>query len=178
MSVQRFIHPKIWRSETLSKLTAEEQLFFIGVFSTCDDYGRRRAESELLKADIYPMRPKIGLKTIEKMVNSLKNAGLLRVYGDGRYMDIPTWSKYQKPKYRKESDIPPFSGPNCPRTGAESGPEPGRVGAMGCSLGLGSNSNLGRGGKNAGAPLKATTGPERIGSILPRAIPGGVEWKT
>ena len=111
MSRQRFIHPQIWRSPEFVGLPPTARLMFIGCITTADDHGRRRAEPELLKADIFPLNPEIGKTPLIKLRGLLEKAGLVRIYGDGRYMDIPNWSKYQNPKYQKPSKIPEFLAP-------------------------------------------------------------------
>ncbi|MFA4944921.1 MAG: hypothetical protein WC789_09505 [Lentisphaeria bacterium] len=135
MSIQRFIYPSIWRDERFCSLSDKARLLYIGVITTSDDYGRRRAEPELLKADVFPLDRKMTLRRVIVLRNELNAAGLVRVYGDGHYMDLPKWSMYQKPKYLKPSKIPEFSAPDPGGTRAEPGPNKPGTRAMGLGLG-------------------------------------------
>lgn len=161
MSVQRFIYPSIWRCPALASLAPDAQLLFIGCFSTADDEGRRPADPCLLKADVFPLRGDIGPDSVRDLLRTCAEAGLVRVYGQGQWLDLPSWHKYQKPKYRKPSRIPPFSpepGPNQPGTRAEPAPDPGETRSMGLGLGLGLGSELSAPGAQ---PPEVKTAPKR-----------------
>lgn len=136
MSVQRFIYPSIWRCPELAELPPDAQLLFIGCFSTADDEGRRSADPALLKADIFPLRNDISPDSVRDLTRSCAEAGLIRVYGAGKYLDLPNWDRYQKPKYKKPSKIPEYA-PDPPGTCPEPGPNPGQTRSMGLGLGLG-----------------------------------------
>lgn len=144
MSRQRFIHPNIWRCPELARLPADAQLLFIGCFSTADDYGRRRAEAELLKADIFPLRDDLSAPNVGQIRDKLAQVGLIRIYGDGKYLDLPTWGKWQRPKYRKDSHIPEFRAKLAPKpgqTGDNLSPDPGQIGVVGSSCNSNCNCN-------------------------------------
>lgn len=148
MSRQRFIHPSIWRSPEFRKLSSNGKLLFIGCFSTADDEGRRSADPILLRNDFWPDG---GIKVahVSELLENLEAMSLIRRYGEAkRWLELASWGKFQNPKYKKASTIPPFSGPNPGQTRAESGPSPGQIGpksSMGSSCGCGSNCDSDRG---------------------------------
>ena len=119
MSRQRFIYPSIWQCPELADLPPCGVILFVGCFSTADDHGRRRAEPELLKADIFPLRRDVSVADVGQLRDKLAQVGLIRVYGGGKFLDLPTWEKWQTPKYRKDSRLPAFR--------AESVPNPGQL---------------------------------------------------
>ena len=151
MSIQRFIHPSIWNSDHFNAIeTPMAQLLFIGCFSTADDHGRRRASGSSLKGDIFPQRSDVTIEQVEEMRGRLANLGLIRVYSGpdgGLILDLPTWSTYQHPKYRKESVLPEYA-PDRDRVRPISGPD--REAGLG-RVGLG---RVGLGNKIR--PLRAT----------------------
>lgn len=50
----RTIKPEFFRSKTVSRLTAEERMTFVGLWCHVDDEGRCELDLELIKADIWP----------------------------------------------------------------------------------------------------------------------------
>jgi len=110
MSRQRFIHPEIWTSEQFMSLTRDARLMFIGIISTSDDHGRRKASAVSLKAGLMACDT-VTLDEVAEWRDEIARLGMIRLYKsvDGvELMDIPTWSKYQKPKYIAASKIPEF----------------------------------------------------------------------
>lgn len=142
MPRQRYIHPQIWNSDQFCSLTDGARLLFIGIISTSDDEGRRRASIRSIKGDIYPQDDSRSLDMIEVDLASIIKAGLVRVYRveSTEYLDIPTWKNYQRPKYPSPSRIPAFP-ERSPRTGGGLG-EPSRnvPPRVGRSVGLGDRS--------------------------------------
>ena len=111
MSRQRFIHPKIWMSEQVMELSLEARLLFIGLFSTADDAGRRKASPVSIKAEIFPL-DSIDLDTIDRLLLEVAGQSLIRLYSDTDgcpIMDIPSWAKYQNPRYKKDSELQEYA---------------------------------------------------------------------
>jgi hypothetical protein len=154
VSRQRFIYPETFASEDFVALSLGARLLFIGMFATADDYGRGKGSLGVLKATVYPeddlTREQIGTWTEE-----VRKRRMVRFYEvDGSiYYEVTKWEKWQRPKYKAASKIPP-----CPRNsgklpglGPDSGTvqpgtraEPGRSPATGSNrVGLGS---VGKGG--------------------------------
>ena len=53
MSRERLIHESIWQSRQFVRCSLCARLLFIGIVTTADDQGRRTADSESLKLDIF-----------------------------------------------------------------------------------------------------------------------------
>lgn len=131
MSRQRFIHPEIFESQDFLALSHGARLLFIGLFALADDHGRGRGGEMHLSGSVFPgesvpIRDWIGEVSARKLARFYEVAGSV-------YYDLPTWSKWQKPKYVADSKVPSFhagapiptsSGPNPGQSGPESGPNP------------------------------------------------------
>lgn len=107
MPRQRFIWPSIWTSENFMELSHRQRLLFIGIFSLADDEGRIKISSKFIKASIFPC-DKISTMVIEKDLVALFQKKFIVVYktNEGDVAYIPTWKKYQKPKYPQASKLP------------------------------------------------------------------------
>ena len=125
MARQRFIHPGIWNSDQFCQLSDFARLVFIGIISTADDSGRRKASASSIKGEIFPQDSR-RLPLVLKARDEIEAQGLIRVYTvDGEeFLDLPRWSKYQHPKYPSVSKIPAFreGSPNLPPILPESSP--------------------------------------------------------
>lgn len=112
MSRQRFIYPAMWTSEQVMMLTRDARLLWCGIISTADDYGRRKATAASLKIELLPL----DIVTVEQVTewrDEIARAGMIRLYLDDEgvtLLDIPTWEKYQKPKYVSKSRHPEYPG--------------------------------------------------------------------
>lgn len=100
MARRRMIDPKFWGDETIAKLSIEERLFYIGLFSLADDMGRICGSPVYLRSQIYPYND-IPLDKVVTWIQHLQDLGLIHVYedtsGDGnKYIDHPKWLKYQR----------------------------------------------------------------------------------
>ncbi len=106
----RSIKPEFWHSESLSRVSREARLLFIGIFSACDDSGRTRAASRFLASLLYPY-DEDAPKRISGWLDELEKEGCVRRYtnnGD-HYLDIPKWSSHQKIDKPSPSKLPPFA---------------------------------------------------------------------
>lgn len=100
MARRRMIDPKFWGDETVAKLSIEERLFYIGLFSLADDMGRICGSPVYLRSQIYPYND-IPLDKVVTWIQHIQDLGLIHVYedssGDGnKYIDHPKWLKYQR----------------------------------------------------------------------------------
>lgn len=166
MSRQRFIHPEIFESEDFLSLPHGARLLFIAMFTLADDHGRGRGgHSHLAGAafpgEIVPIQDWIGAVTSRKMARFYEVNGSI-------YYDLPTWVKWQKPKYVAASKIPEFAprkvrakpGTNLGQIGPESGTNPD----------TGSNRVvIGRGGEGRGGdpPSEGSAEPETAPASAP-----------
>jgi len=142
MSRQRFIYPEMFTSADFMGLSHGARLLWIGMFTTADDYGRGRADPASLKAAIFPgdSHTQEALTTWIQEVK-LREMVVLYAVGGRLYYEIPTWTKYQNPKYKAVPKVPPPQ--RVARVRDKPGPGPGqtRTGpgdVVGCSgVGLG-----------------------------------------
>jgi len=130
MSRQRFIYPEIFSSEDFLSLSHGARLMFIGMFTIADDYGRGKGALSTLQASIFG-GDKLARSRVESWAEEIRDRGMARWYtiGASTYYDLPSWGRWQKPKYKADPKIPPFqsnseSGPNPGQSGPESGPNP------------------------------------------------------
>ena len=132
MARQRFIWPDIWKDPVFGRLTADEQVFFIGCFSIADDEGRLNADPAYLRGELFTYKD-LPLKRIlairDAVVEKCVHVHLYTADGND-YIALLKWAEYQKPKYPKPSKLPepfPEASPNLP----EGLPESGSVGWVG-----------------------------------------------
>lgn len=111
MARQRFIHPEIWKDPVFGRLTPQEQVLFIGLFSIADDDGRTNADPAFLKSELFTYKDYTNKKVQairDAVVEKVPSVHLYR----GKGLDLIAllkWSEYQKPKYPKPSKLPaPF----------------------------------------------------------------------
>lgn len=108
MARQRFIWPTIWKDPVFGRLSADEQVLFIGLFSIADDEGRLLADPAYLRSELFAYRT-FSLKKMEALRDSVV-AKCANVYayeaGGIEYIALRKWGDYQHPKYAKASRIP------------------------------------------------------------------------
>ena len=102
----RSIKPEFWESESLSRVSRDARLLFIGLFTCCDDCGRTRAATRLLASRLFPFDDVMGL--IPGWLDELEGQGCIRLYtvDSERYLDIPKWRNHQKIDRPSASKIP------------------------------------------------------------------------
>jgi hypothetical protein len=105
----RTIKPEFWESESLSKVSREARLLFVGLFSCCDDHGRTRGNSRILASRLYPY-DEDALSLLEGWLSELESIGCIRRYVvDGEtFLDIPKWLSHQKIDKPSKSKLPEF----------------------------------------------------------------------
>ncbi len=108
MARQRFIWPSLWSSEQIGELSYGARLLFIGIFSLADDEGRIKASSKFLRVQIFPYDDGAEIEKWKREIQEKKLAQFYHV-GEEEFVFLPTWEKYQKPKYPRPSSIPPPS---------------------------------------------------------------------
>ncbi len=106
----RIIKESICKSETLNRLSAEEEVFFYRLLVNCDDYGRFSADPDLLASLLYPRRRTLRSSTVANWLNALANVGLVILYqnnGD-TLLQVTTWDKHQQIR-NKRSKYPAYT---------------------------------------------------------------------
>lgn len=105
----RTIKPEFWESESLSRVSREARLLFVGLFSCCDDHGRTRAHSRILASRLYPF-DEDALSLLEGWLSELESIGCIRRYMvDGEtFLEIPKWLNHQKIDKPSKSKLPEY----------------------------------------------------------------------
>lgn len=107
MSRIRTIKPEFAQSETIAKLSIPARLFFILLWTICDDQGRTRAAPALLKGLLYPY-DSIPLETLREWTEELRSNGVILVYEieDHHYIQVVNWFKHQKISHPSKPRLP------------------------------------------------------------------------
>lgn len=105
----RTIKESICGSETLEKLSAEEEVFFYRLITVCDDFGLMDARPSILLGRCFPLRiGRLSVSKIETWLNKLAepDIGLILLYQvEGKqYLKVTSWEEHQQkrakyPKY-------------------------------------------------------------------------------
>ena len=106
----RMIRDTIRSSESLARLTGDEERHFFRLILLADDFGRFDARSSVIRAGCYPlMLDIITQEDVERWTRRLadQDVGILQLYEvEGRvYGAFRAWEKYQRPR-AKESKFP------------------------------------------------------------------------
>lgn len=85
----RIIREGILTSEEVNRLSDSAELFYRRLMSVADDYGRYYSNPALLRAHCYPLRvDKVSEADVKQMLSECVAAGLMVVYGAGKYVQI------------------------------------------------------------------------------------------
>lgn len=119
----RTIKPEAFRSRTIKKLSFPARWTFEGLLVHSDDKGRSRYDTDLIRADIYPLElDEISVKDVESHIQEMLDAEMLCCYGvDGtRYLHFIKFQKHQRINRPSDSHFP-----ECPYHGDDGSPRPG-----------------------------------------------------
>ena len=113
----RIIKESIRTSRTINKLTDFQFRLWIYLITYADDFGRGEADPELLKGFVFPRRPRVTEKDIEKALADLAGMGCILLYEvDGEsYFCFPNWGDHQRVRNRIEKFPAPPTGAELPR---------------------------------------------------------------
>ena len=84
----RILREGIISSEPVNGLSERGELFYRKLMSVVDDYGRFFANPISLLGACYPLRPAVTEKEILGFVNECVEAGILTIYGGGKYLVV------------------------------------------------------------------------------------------
>jgi hypothetical protein len=105
------INPDFWTDSRIRKMSPVERLLFIGLISHADDEGRLIAEPPFLRSAIFPYDD-FSLDDVKQMRDHIAqiNPNVI-IYrnddSDEELIQFKKWRSYQKPRYSKESKLPP-----------------------------------------------------------------------
>lgn len=107
---KRMLNSRVWQNTGFCVLSDKAKLLYLGLITVADDDGRLRANSLLLKSQIFPLEEKITQEEIRKWVNEVKKTGLIDFYRvkNDFFIQHPNWHKYQsiRKDLYKQSNLP------------------------------------------------------------------------
>jgi len=109
----RIIKESICTSDTIDRLSPEEEIFFYRLIVNCDDYGRMDARPQILRAKCFPLRlDQVDDSTIIDWLYKLEEVGLVQLYEvDGKkYIQVVTWNFHQQIRAKKSKFPAPDDG--------------------------------------------------------------------
>jgi hypothetical protein len=115
MALQRIrtIKPEFFVHEDLAQLSFAARLLFVGLWTVADRVGRLEDRPVRLKALLFPYDQ----VDVDRLLEELNGHGFIRRYqvAEGRYLDIPTFEKHQRPSSREtDAQLPAYPGPSAP----------------------------------------------------------------
>lgn len=130
----RTIKPEFPQSESMGRVSRDARLLFIQVWTICDDAGRCRGASSLLRGLLYPYDD-LACSEIDKWLAELDRVGSIVLYEiDGwRYLQVQNWARHQRidkpsgpklPEFVEGSRVLPEASRGLP-VGSGPGPGPG-----------------------------------------------------
>ena len=95
----RILSQKINTSNSLSHLSPMEEVVFLHLIVSCDDYGRFFGHPGIVKGMMFPLR-EFTEKQVESALAKLESEGMIHRYVcDGTaYLELTAWMKYQTPR--------------------------------------------------------------------------------
>jgi len=109
MARKRMIDPDIWQDEKFAKLDFAGRLFFIGLITQANDYGKLRGNPKLLKSLIFPYEE--NHVKIEAYLQQLTELEMIIPYeaNGENFLKLNNWSKYQTLMHPSKDNVPePF----------------------------------------------------------------------
>ena len=102
----RLLHPSFFTDEKVRQLSPNAKLLLQGLWLRADDYGRAIYLPKLIEGEVFPTEQ----VDIYSLLNEIVNQRLIRIYevGGQVYYDVPSWEKWQNPKYKAKSPIPEY----------------------------------------------------------------------
>jgi hypothetical protein len=109
MPRKRMIDPDIWDSQQFISLPIPGRLLFIGLFSNADDEGMLRGNPEYLRKIIFGYDLDITPEQVKQWRDLIATKQLIKVLtdGNGEYINVVTFHKYQKINHPSPSKLPP-----------------------------------------------------------------------
>lgn len=100
----RSLHPSFFSDAKVCELSHPARLLFAGLWCFSDDYGRGQWLPKSIEGELFPRED----VDIDSLLSEVSDAGLIRQFSDGSdiFYEIPSWDKYQSPKYRAKTPVP------------------------------------------------------------------------
>ncbi len=123
---RRMVYTNLWQSAQFAKLPDKAKILYIGLITLADDDGRLRADSLLLRSQVFPLDETIKQSDVRKWLNFIVRTGLVEVFrvDEHYFVQHPNWKKYQtiRKDLYKPSKIP--SNPSRKRHGHDTEKNP------------------------------------------------------
>jgi hypothetical protein len=121
----RIIKQSICASESIDRLSWFQEALFYRLIVHCDDRGRFDARPRIVRGLLFPLKEEMPLSEIVDGLRGLEDAGLIKIYGGGKFLYLPTWAVHQRirnvrAKYPDPEESAAFCG-TLPQPAAECG---------------------------------------------------------
>lgn len=95
-------------SEKVSGWPFELRYFWTQLWGYCDDFGRGRYDTRLLKAGVIPLDDDVTPERVGRWMQALELAGVIQAYevGGKRYFECVNWHEHQESPYFRRTDVP------------------------------------------------------------------------
>lgn len=102
----RIIKQSICTSESMARLTWFEQILFIRLLVSADDYGRFDARPAIIRGALFPL-DSVTTKAVEDGLHKLSTQGMISLYevGGKPFLELTAWLRHNTPR-AKESRFP------------------------------------------------------------------------
>ena len=94
----RILREGIISSEKVNALSEKGELFYRKLMSVADDYGRFFSNPISILGACYPLRPSVCEADVKQMLNECITAGLVVIYGGGKYIVILNFGQQTRSK--------------------------------------------------------------------------------
>jgi hypothetical protein len=103
----RNIKPEFFVSETVSALPLRARLTWIGLWTHCDNHGRARDNTKLIKGAVWPL-DNVSLKEIDEDLETLAEHGRIVRYevAGKRYLMVTNWGEHQYGAFKGDPKYP------------------------------------------------------------------------
>lgn len=112
MAHDRMLRASMRSSEKVNSWPIPLRYFWTQLWGYCDDYGRGRRDARLVWADVFPLDEEVSVKTVDRWMSALEQAGVITVYEvrGKRYFECNNWTEHQPLGYLRKTDVPDSSG--------------------------------------------------------------------
>lgn len=100
----RLLHPSFFTDEKVRQLSPNAKVLLLGLWLRADDYGRAIYLPKLIEGEVFPTEQ----VDVFALLGEVIQMGMIRTYEvqGQQYYQVPSWEKWQNPKYRAKSPIP------------------------------------------------------------------------
>lgn len=104
MARNRMIKPEFWASETLTRVSRDSRLLFIGLWNFCDDYGFCMGSNRRVLGDIFPVDENVTEANVKKWVSELieVNVVIPLEYKGKKLLFIKSWGEHQTVQHKSK----------------------------------------------------------------------------